>query len=54
VCDRVASIEGTVAAPRAAGILISEGPVDLDGEIAVFARDPDHDAIELAQLLGRG
>jgi lactoylglutathione lyase len=51
---RVASAEDTAAALRAAGIAITEGPVDLGGEIAVFVRDPDQNVIELAQLTRRG
>jgi lactoylglutathione lyase len=49
---RVASITGAVAALDAAGIAITEGPVELGGvEIAVFIRDPDRNVIELAELL---
>ncbi|HUH01364.1 MAG TPA: VOC family protein [Kofleriaceae bacterium] len=49
---RVASIEDTVAALGRLGIAITEGPIELGGvAIAVFIRDPDHNVIELAQLL---
>lgn len=49
---RVASIEETVAVLGRLGIAITEGPIELGGvEIAVFIRDPDHNVIELAQLL---
>lgn len=51
---RVASITDTVKALGKAGIVITEGPVELGGvEIAVFVRDPDRNVIELAELLPR-
>jgi len=51
---RVASITDTVKALGQAGIAITEGPVELGGvELAVFVRDPDRNAIELAELLPR-
>jgi catechol 2,3-dioxygenase-like lactoylglutathione lyase family enzyme len=50
---RVPAIESTIAALDAAGIAITEGPIELGGvEIAVFVRDPDRNVVELAELLG--
>ena len=48
---RVASIDDTVRLLRENGVVISEGPIDLGGEIAVFVRDPDQNVIELAQIV---
>jgi lactoylglutathione lyase len=48
---RVASIDATVRGLEAAGIAISEGPLPLGGEIAVFVRDPDGNVVELAEIL---
>ncbi len=49
---RVESIDDTVAALRALGIPITEGPIELGGvEVAVFVRDPDRNVVELAQRL---
>jgi lactoylglutathione lyase len=48
VSFRVASIEDTVAQLAAAGIRVTEGPIDLGGHLAVFIRDPDGNVIELA------
>jgi catechol 2,3-dioxygenase-like lactoylglutathione lyase family enzyme len=48
---RVASIDDTVRLLRENGIAISEGPIDLGGEIAVFVRDPDENVVELAQIV---
>jgi len=48
---RVASVEDTVRTLKGTGIEITEGPVHLGGEIAVFIRDPDGNVIELAQIL---
>jgi len=47
---RVASIEESTSALKAAGIEIKEGPVSLGGETAVFVRDPDLNVIELAEI----
>jgi catechol 2,3-dioxygenase-like lactoylglutathione lyase family enzyme/ferredoxin len=47
---RVSSIADTISALEAAGIEISEGPVALGGEIAVFVRDPDLNVVELAEI----
>jgi catechol 2,3-dioxygenase-like lactoylglutathione lyase family enzyme len=48
----VDSIDDTVAALGAAGVAITEGPIELGGyEIAVFVRDPDRNVVELAQRL---
>jgi len=50
----VDSIEETIAVLGAAGIAITEGPVELGGyEIAVFVRDPDRNVVELAERLPR-
>ncbi len=47
---RVRSIDATIAALRAAGVTITEGPVELGGvEVAVFVRDPDGTVVELAE-----
>ena len=48
---RVASIDDTVRLLREISIAISEGPINLGGEIAVFIRDPDQNVIELAQIV---
>ena len=44
----VASIEDTILGLAAAGIPITEGPVDFGGQVAVFVRDPDQNVIEIA------
>src|SRR5947207_8449581 len=46
---RVASIPATVAALKANGIRISQGPVSFgeSGQISLFVRDPDRNVIEL-------
>jgi lactoylglutathione lyase len=50
---RVASIEETVRRLAASSIAISEGPIDLGGEVAVFVRDPDRNVVELAEIAAR-
>jgi catechol 2,3-dioxygenase-like lactoylglutathione lyase family enzyme len=47
----VVSIEDTVRVLRKCGVVITEGPINLGGEIAVFVRDPDGNVIELAEIV---
>ena len=46
---RVVSIAETIAALKANDIAIAQGPVSFDdsGQVSVFIRDPDRNAIEL-------
>jgi lactoylglutathione lyase len=46
---RVGSIPATIAALKANGIAISQGPVSFgeEGQFSVFVRDPDRNVIEL-------
>jgi lactoylglutathione lyase len=48
---RVTSMDRAVRALEENGIAISEGPINLGGEIAVFVRDPDGNVIELAEIV---
>ena len=50
VSFHVSSIEDVVRSLERSGIAISEGPIDLGGEVAVFVRDPDRNVIELAEI----
>ena len=50
---RVTSMDETVRALEEQGIPISEGPINLGGEIAVFVRDPDGNVVELAEIVHR-
>jgi lactoylglutathione lyase len=50
---RVTSMDETVRALEEQGIAITEGPINLGGEIAVFVRDPDGNVIELAEIVRR-
>ena len=52
VSFRVAAIDETVGLLAQNGIAVTEGPVNLGGEIAVFVRDPDGNVIELAEIIG--
>ena len=46
----IADIEGAVAALEAAGVTITEGPVNFPGGArAIFVRDPDRNVVELNQ-----
>jgi catechol 2,3-dioxygenase-like lactoylglutathione lyase family enzyme len=47
---RVASVHETVGILKEKGIAITEGPIDLGGEIAVFIRDPDQNVLEVAEI----
>lgn len=44
----VRDLDATIATLGAAGVRITEGPVDLGGETAIFVRDPDGNVVELA------
>jgi len=50
---RVTSMADTVRALEEKGLAITEGPINLGGEIAVFVRDPDGNVVELAEIVHR-
>ena len=51
VSFRVRSISDAVRSLETNGIAITEGPINLGGEIAVFIRDPDGNVVELAEIV---